>query len=248
MKTRQGDFMKDLEWIRTGVFAHRGLHDDEIPENSMNAFKEAIKYGYDIELDIRITKDNQLVVIHDKNLKRLCGINKNIHTLIYEEIKSLNLKETNQKISLLKDVLSEIPIKTKLLLELKKSRKDKKFVKEFIKLMENFDHIYAVHSFNPSILRHFKKLQPQIIRGHIIKSKPTNNIFINYVISRLPLYQYLRPDFINHRFEDLPNDKMDKLKNKGIMIISYTVRTQKDLDFIKKRYDNAVFEGFRPKK
>ena len=57
-------------------FAHRGLYtqDQSVPENSMEAFRAAVAAGYGIELDIRLTKDGQVVVFHDDTLARVCGM------------------------------------------------------------------------------------------------------------------------------------------------------------------------------
>ena len=57
------------------MFAHRGLHSKThgIPENSMSAFRAAIQKNYGIELDFHLTRDGELVVFHDDDLKRVCG-------------------------------------------------------------------------------------------------------------------------------------------------------------------------------
>ena len=49
-------------------FAHRGLHDDTRAENSLSAFEAACRAGYGIELDVRYSKDGQLIVFHDDTL------------------------------------------------------------------------------------------------------------------------------------------------------------------------------------
>ena len=56
-------------------YAHRGLHDSSrlIPENSMLAFREAVKQNLAIELDIHLTRDGKVVVFHDESLKRICN-------------------------------------------------------------------------------------------------------------------------------------------------------------------------------
>ena len=55
-------------------YAHRGLHREGAEENSMTAFKNAVENGYGIELDVRFSKDGELVVFHDATLKRVCGV------------------------------------------------------------------------------------------------------------------------------------------------------------------------------
>ena len=81
-------------------FAHRGLHNIEkgVPENSLSAFKKAAEKGYGIELDVHITKDDKIVVFHDDDLKRMCGVDKKTDEQTYEYLKTLSLYNTNEKI------------------------------------------------------------------------------------------------------------------------------------------------------
>ncbi len=64
--------------------AHRGLHDGRlIPENSLLAFEKALEKNYSIELDITISKDNEIVVFNDENLYKLWRIKENIEEINY---------------------------------------------------------------------------------------------------------------------------------------------------------------------
>ena len=92
--------MKDLEFLSRNLIAHRGYHNNKkgIPENSVLAFKKAIDNNYLIELDVRLTKDKKLVVFHDGNLKRVCGVNKSVKDLTYKELLKYNLFDTTQKV------------------------------------------------------------------------------------------------------------------------------------------------------
>lgn len=73
--------------LNVKYYAHRGFHGEEgIPENSMAAFKKAKGSGYGIELDVQLTKDGVMVVHHDYDLKRTCGVNKKIADLTYREL------------------------------------------------------------------------------------------------------------------------------------------------------------------
>ena len=101
---------KDLSFLKENLIAHRGAHNINkgIPENSINAFKEAIKNNYIIELDIHLLKDNNIVVFHDDDLKRMTGVDKKLKDTTYEEIKDLKLQNTDNYIPLFKDVLDLI--------------------------------------------------------------------------------------------------------------------------------------------
>ena len=54
------------------LYAHRGLHDNasDAPENSLAAFRKAVEKGFGIELDVQLTKDGEVVVIHDETIDR----------------------------------------------------------------------------------------------------------------------------------------------------------------------------------
>ena len=87
------------------IVAHRGIHNNkEIPENSLAAFKQALKLNYPIELDVQLTKDNTLVVFHDYNLKRLTNKDLILQQATYDDLKKLSLLNTTEKIPNLKEV------------------------------------------------------------------------------------------------------------------------------------------------
>ena len=66
---------------------HRGLHNDKFIENGMLAFKNALDNNMALELDIHLTKDNELVVIHDSELKRVTGKDGIVEDLTLKELK-----------------------------------------------------------------------------------------------------------------------------------------------------------------
>ncbi|AIO18519.1 cytoplasmic glycerophosphodiester phosphodiesterase [Candidatus Izimaplasma bacterium HR1] len=238
--------MKDLSWIRDGYFAHRGLHNKEIPENTMTAFSNAVSHGFDIELDIRMTKDKEIIVFHDSSLARLCGEEVKVDESNYSDIENIRVLNSDETIPLLKNVLTLLPNKTEYLIELKPSIHYKEFVKLFIELMSNYQIKYAIHSFDPRIVNEFRKQSPNIIRGQIASTFPNRKGLMRKAIKHLLTNIYTKPDFTNYNFKDLPRKKLDKLYKKGHMVISYVVRSKEDLAFVRKHYDNAVFENFIP--
>ena len=101
-------------------YAHRGLHGEGIPENSMAAFRKAAEKGYGIELDLHLTKDGKLAVIHDTALDRMCGVNRSITEITLSEAASLRLQGTEESIPAFRDVLNAVaPCRTPLILEMK---------------------------------------------------------------------------------------------------------------------------------
>ena len=91
----------DLPRLQGWKYAHRGLHDDEKPENSMAAFRAALENGYGIEFDIHLTADGVPVLIHDGTLDRTSDAPEyfgetdvNVGDKTYTELKNLNMGET----------------------------------------------------------------------------------------------------------------------------------------------------------
>ena len=121
------------------IIAHRGIHNNKnIPENSISSFKKAIIYNTPIELDIQLTKDNQVIVFHDKNLFRMTKKNLLIKKLTLKELKKVPLLNTNEKIPTLQEVLKLVNNKVLLDIELKNIKKYKKLVNKTLNILKNY--------------------------------------------------------------------------------------------------------------
>ena len=87
-----------LKALRGWRYAHRGLHAEGRPENSMAAFRAALEGGYGIELDIHLLSDGELAVIHDSDLKRITGQEGNVEDLTAAQLKDYHLADTQETI------------------------------------------------------------------------------------------------------------------------------------------------------
>ena len=181
-------------------FAHRGLWNETVPENSLAAFMLAAKSGYGIELDIQLSKDGRIVVFHDYNLKRMCGVNRSVSDMTLEELKECRLLGTNQQIPTLVEVLQLIDGKVPLLIELKGEDLDTTLCSKVAKLLDNYRGVFCVESFNPMILSWFKSYRPRYARGQLvtdcIKEKRKGNKILSFALSNMLLNFLSRPDFI----------------------------------------------------
>ena len=139
--------------IRLNIYAHRGLFDNKkIVENTISSFKKALLDNLNIELDIRVTKDNKIIVFHDNNIKRLTGIDKLVKDMTYNELSNVKLLNTNDKIPLLEDVLKLVSGRVTLLIELKENLSNNT-LKELNKLLLDYNGEVLLQSFNPIIIR-----------------------------------------------------------------------------------------------
>lgn len=244
--------MKDLTWLKEALIAHRGLHtkDYKVPENSLLAYEKAIEKGYAIELDVNVLKDGTAVCFHDHTLKRLCHDDRFLSDLTYEMITSLRLHDTDQKISTLEEVCQFVGGRVPLLIELKPHGNVILLSESVMKVLNHYQGKYAIFSFHPRVVFYFKKHYQHVIRGQIAESftdNPKMNKLMKFMMKHMIFNVFTKPDFISYGIKDLPNKACDRLKEKGITIISYAARNQKQYDFVKKHYHNVVFEYFEPK-
>src|SRR5581483_884504 len=86
--------------------AHRGLHDDRIPENSLAAFALAIEAGYAIECDVQVTDEGEVVVFHDRTLARMCARSETIERLTRAVLPNIRLHSSDEHIPTLREVLN----------------------------------------------------------------------------------------------------------------------------------------------
>lgn len=83
-------WMLNTEYGTPMIMAHRGFS-AEAPENTLPAFQMCIDEGFSAaELDVQMLKDGTIIVLHDSNLKRTTGLDKNVWEVTYDEIKDLD--------------------------------------------------------------------------------------------------------------------------------------------------------------
>ena len=83
----------EMEALRGWSYAHRGLHGNGVPENSMQAFRLAKEAGCGIEFDVHLMADGNLAVIHDASLKRTAGAEVYIEDLEVNQLQNYFLEE-----------------------------------------------------------------------------------------------------------------------------------------------------------
>ncbi|MBN2503987.1 MAG: glycerophosphodiester phosphodiesterase [Bacilli bacterium] len=244
--------MRDHQWIRNTLIAHRGFHseDHSVPENSLTAFRLAIDKNYGIELDINVLRDGTVVVFHDKDLKRMTGRTEKLQDVDFEAIQAVRLLATEEKIPTLKEVLDLVDGKVPLLIELKHHGDSELLCRSFMKDIRDYKGKWAIHSFHPKILIWFKKYHPEVIRGQIseyFRDETDMKRITKYLLKTLKLNFLTKPDFINYGLRDMPNKYLDRAMKKGLTVIGYAAKNQEELDFVRSHYHNAVFEYFEPK-
>lgn len=230
-------------------YAHRGLHkkDKTVPENSLAAFRRAVKAGYGVEMDVHITADDKLVVFHDDTLKRMIpgAPEGRIETFTLAELKEFRLLKTEEQIPTFEEALAVLAGRVPLILEIKSGPRNDRLCALTAGALARYDGPVCIESFDPFILRWFKKNAPQYLRGQLAQrpedykenlplaqARIVGNLFTNFAA---------RPHFIAYRIGDKPFT-VRLCEAMGAMKAGWTSREWKH----EKDYDMVIFEHYKP--
>lgn len=237
-------------WLIAKPIAHRGLHTNNghIPENSLSAFRAAIAKGFPIELDLHVIADGTVIVFHDDDLERMCGLKRETDSLSFEELSTMFLKDSEETIPTFQTVLELINGQVPILIEVKELKNIKSGAEKIWNLLCNYKHEFAVQSFNPLTLGWFAKNAPHVSRGQLSSSfKDEKMFFLNKVLLKNYLLNFIsRPYFIAHDINDLPSTRVSHFRNKGKIVLGWTVKSKEQMETVEQYCDNIIFEQFTP--
>ena len=243
---------KGLRKLRGWGYAHRGLHGNGVPENSMLAFRKALEGGYGIEFDVHLMKDGNLAIIHDSSLKRTAGADVLIEDLTVEDLENYRLEGTDEKIPLFSELLDLYAGKAPLIIELKAHGNHAELSKAVCDAMEGYKGVYCMESFDPRVVQWLRKNRPEIIRGQLaenflkVKQNPLN-IVLKFIMTNHLMNFLSMPDFVSYKFADR-NTLGTRICRKfwKLQGVSWTIRSQEDYDIAVKEGWIPIFENFTP--
>ena len=207
---------------------HRGAR-AYAPENTLTSFKKALEIGVDaVELDVRRTKDNQLVVIHDADIKRTTDGEGLVSELTLKEIKNFSAEE-GEKIPTLLEVLDFLDGKVKVFIELKESGLEEQVLSLVHK--KKLEKNVVIVSFLEDTLSKVRELDENIETGLIYAThknpiKAALDLKSNYLLA---LY----------RFTHTAN--VEKAHENGLKVIVWTINSQSEAEtYAKKGVDGIA--------
>lgn len=245
---------KEWEPFKSVLYAHRGLHDNSTnaPENSMPAFRRAVKSGYGIEMDVQLSKDKIPVVFHDFTLERACGKPGKVCDYTYEELQQFPLFKSDARIPKFEEALQAAGGKVPLIVEIKMEWMDLTVCGLADALLKQYKGLYCVESFNPLVLAWYRRYHNDVLRGQLsdgfIKTGEHHGA-LYFFLQNLLLNWVTRPDFIayNHKYaENLSRKLCHKLF--GAMAAAWTIKSQAELEAVRGMFDVFIFDSFTPKK
>ncbi len=158
------------------ITAHRGFS-SKAPENTLPAFQAAIDSLADyVEFDVQMTQDGEMIILHDTNLSRTCGVNKFIWNTTFDEVRALDAgswfsKEYIQtQIPTLEEVISLCKGKILMNIEIKGNNHFKDLEEKVVAMIQQYgiQKQCVVQSTDYATLKKVKKLDSSITTGLIL--------------------------------------------------------------------------------
>lgn len=228
--------------------AHRGLHDlkENVPENSLAAFREAVNAGFAIENDIHITVDGEVVVFHDDTLSRMCGVEGKIEDFTLDQLREFRLNGTDEGIPTLRECLDLVNGQVPLLIEFKCGFGNYHALCEAANaILKDYQGVYFVQSFFPHAMGWYRRHRNDVCRGQLSSVFPDGDLQ-RKLLSSLLINVISRPDFISfdHLHQNWVPFRLVKLL--GAFPVGWTFRSNEEYA-ASKQFRTHIFELFLPK-
>lgn len=243
--------------LLTLPIAHRAYHNraEGRPENSRAAIRAAIAAGYGIEMDLQLSADGVPMVFHDDDLDRLTTQAGAVRNRTARELGQFQLRDAEDGIPTLAEVLTLVAGQVPLLIELKDQTGrmapvDGVLERATAALLQSYSGDLGVMSFNPHSVALMAELLPNVARGITTGSYDPENwgeeAAVPEVASLRTIADYQRTgaSFISHEWRDLDRPRVAELKAQGADILCWTIRSPAEEALARKIAQNVTFEGY----
>lgn len=237
-------------WLSTLPVAHRGLHGPGVPENSLAAYKAAAAAGYAIELDVRLSSDRRLVIMHDRNTRRMTRHDFKVAETPAAQLTKLRLQGTAQTIPLLEDVLKTVRGRVPILIEIKYPTPAKSICPLIVQVLERYRGEVAVEAFDPRVVLWFRRHAHYLPRGQNAGTLPEYTSvpgWVRWLLCCMPLNLLSRPQFIVFDVRDFPSRLLLFWEHVlHVPVLLWVVKTKRHQAVARSENFNVIFERLRP--
>ncbi len=234
-----------VAFLKAQPFAHRGLHDGAIVENSRAAFQAALNKGLGIELDVRQAAGKEAFVFHDAQLDRLTDAKGPFGKKLAKDIDGIRLKGTGETIPRLTEILELVAGRVPILIEVKADRPSVNGVCIGVRrALEGYLGPVAIMSFNPEVGRWFRRHAHRYIRGLVVTEAAEVTLWRRVKAWALRYFSLWRakPDFLAYDIRCLPSAFASAQRARGLPVLTWTVRTADQEALALAHADEIIFE------
>ncbi|WP_265587541.1 glycerophosphodiester phosphodiesterase family protein [Sphingomicrobium arenosum] len=219
-----------------GGFAHRGLHDESIPENSLAAFEAAIARGCGIECDIQLSGCHTAMVFHDRDGRRLCG---NEHRLADHDAQTIggwSIGTSAERVPSLAQLLELVDGRVPILVELKEEhRNGERVAAAALRALSGYEGPVGVMSFSARAMRFVRITAPEVRRGLVLSDR-------DVALRRWDKRQRAQPQFLAVKVSLVDRGWVQSARGE-MPVYSWTARTPEQAARLAKFVDAPIWEG-----
>jgi glycerophosphoryl diester phosphodiesterase len=217
--------------------AHRGAKGYE-PENTLKSFQKALDLNADgIELDVHLSSDGHIIVIHDETIDRTTNGKGLVNNFSLAELKTFLIDEEYQ-IPTLKEVFDLVNKKCLINIELKglgTAGKVVALIEEYIADKNwNYGH-FIVSSFEWNMLQETSNLNSNIAIGVLTEENIDN---------ALAFAELIQAEAINPDYKLLNAENVKQIQEKGFLVLPWTVDKEEDIQRIKSYNVDGIISDF----
>ncbi len=237
--------------------SHRALHGQQrhCPENSRAAIRAAIAVGYGIEIDLQLSRDGVAMVFHDDLLDRLTAERGPIRDRSAAELAAIALREGDgEGIPTFAEVLELVAGQVPLLVEVKDQdgamgpgigRLEAAAVAD----LAGYEGPLALMSFNPHSVAELARLAPDLPRGLTTCGyDPAEWSDLDpaqcEIFRAIADFDRVEACFISHEACDVTRPRVQALRQDGVPVLSWTLRSPAQEAEVRRHVDNVTFEGY----
>lgn len=217
-------------------------------ENSLAAVEEAIAADYAVEVDLQLTADGGLAVIHDAALNRTTERDGAVADYTLEELRTVPLRHCDETVSSLTDLLALTGGRTGLFLELKAPATQPgraAMAAAITRALATYSGAAAVMTFDPDLLAMLRPALPDTPLGILAGGMGRGPSLTTRVGRDFMLHTpRTKPDFVAYYGIALPHPGPARQRRKR-KVLAWTVRSRVEADRLARHVDQIIFEGFR---
>lgn len=155
------------------ILGHRGAPVEE-PENTLRSFQRALELGVTgVELDVQLTRDGRLAVIHDETLDRTTNGRGPVRNFTIAELKKLDAGK-GEPVPVLEEVLELVQGRAHLLVEMKHPEAAPALL-DFFRKHSAFDDAHAISFWHPAV-KALKEMEPRLQTGVLMVGCPADPV------------------------------------------------------------------------
>lgn len=229
-------------------FAHRGLHDDDRPRNSLPAIVAAADAGYGIEFDVHLSSDGIPFISHDPDTGADTGVDLLIGATRSDVLRELAFEGTNLHLATLEDVVREVRPETQLLVEVKPTRRVRETLRAITQHLAGREDAVAIQSFQPSVVQAVRRHHAGFAAGQLAEDANSGMpLHERWYWQTLATNAWVRPDFLAVYLTALRRPAVRFWRARlGIPVLGWTVVDADDMATCRAADAGLIFEQVRP--